>query len=332
MRILFPLIFAIFLFLVFSSWKHVVVDTDPRAEALTFLKDVSQGGLAKTVKHFGGNTCRCPAKGGWGSYLIYQSGAESNLAFMTGHPFATGTPSAHVLVNDRPALLPWQKPQDYVIDVPIAFDAHAYAPLFLPLPMAYGDKMTKDQLDDFIKDPDKDAWKGFTLRMRPSIEPGAIAPPKEPLPEDAADEFKDLKKPAEDKDSKNKTAEEKDDASTEEAVKKALGADAAKYLKPKDAGPVVDADGKVIPADKVAALLPHLRSAIMRLHVVRRGEVNDWTIYHFGLMYPVLDFNDGREVKLTHDRRPDWLPKDPTQGTRIHPNQPEEWLRNETTE
>ncbi|HEY9772345.1 MAG TPA: hypothetical protein V6C81_00895 [Planktothrix sp.] len=310
MRVLFPLIFVFILFLVFSSWKHTVVEADPRAEGVAFLKDVRDGGLAKSVKHFGGNTCRCPAKGGWGSYLIYVSGQEPNLAFMTGHRFTFGDPVMTRMKNDRKALSPWQKPEDFAIDIPIAFDNKVYAPLFLPLNMAYGDKMTQAQLDEFLKDPDKDAWKGFTLRMRPSLKPGAIAPPNEPLPKTAAEEFKDLEK---------KPAEEKDEASTEDAVREALGAKALKYLKPKDAGAVVDADGKPVPTDKVEAELPHLKSATLRLHVVRRGALNDWTIYHFGLMYPVLEFNDGREVHLEHDRRPSSLPRDPTQGEPVSP-------------
>jgi hypothetical protein len=199
------------------------------------------------------------------------------------------------------------------VDIPITFDPKKYAPLFLPLPMAYGEQMTEAQLNDFIKDPDTDAWKGFTLRLRPSLKPGAIAPPSEPLPAKVQDEFKDLqpKKPGQ---------EEKDEESTEDAVRKVLGAEAAKYIQPKDAGPVVDADGKPIPTEKVESMLPHLTSAIIRLHVVRRGAVNEWTIYHFGLMYPVLQFNDGREVKLVHDRRPGYLPKDPTQGDPIETN------------
>jgi hypothetical protein len=288
-----------------ASWKHTVIDSDPSQEGIAFLKDVRDGGLAKSVKHFGGNTCRCPAKGGWGSYLIYVSGQEPNLAFMTGHPFQFGQPVMSRMHNDRKSLLPWQKPEDFAIDVPIAFDKNTYAPLFLPLAMAYGDQMTQAQLDDFIKDPDKDAWKGFTLRMRPSLKPGAIAPPSEPLPPSAVDEFQDLKK---------KPDEGKDEASTEDAVREALGAKALKYLKPKDAGAVIDAEGKPVPREKVESMLPRLKSAILRMHVVRRGAVNDWTIYHFGLMYPVLVFNDGHELKLTHDGRPTSLPKDPTQG------------------
>jgi hypothetical protein len=310
MRLLFPLVFVFILFLVVSSWTHIVVDADPKDEAVAFIKDVRDGGLAKTVKHFGGNTCHCPAKGGWGSYLIYKSHQEPNMAFLVGHPFEFGQPTKLRMTNDRMALLPWQKPQDFAVDLPIAFDPKKYAPLFLPLPMAYGKKMTESELNDFIKDPDTDAWKGFTLRLRPSLKPGAIAPPAEPLPPQAQDEFKDLqpKKPGE---------EEKDEESTEDAVRKLLGAEAAAYIQPKDAGPVVDANGKEIAQDKVEAMLPHLKSAVLRLHVVRRGAVNDWTVYHFGLMYPVLEFNDGREVKLVHDRRPGNLPKDPTQGEPI---------------
>lgn len=215
--------------------------------------------------------------------------------------------------NDRKALLPWQKPEDTAVDVPITFNAKVYSPMFLPLPMAYGQSMTEDELKEWLKDPDKDAWKGFTLRFRPSLKPGAIAPPDEPLPPEAATEFQDIKNKvieAHEHDHDKKPPEE---TSTEDAVKQALGAKATQYLKPKDAGPVVDQSGKPIAGETIESMLPRLKSAILRLHVVRRGSVNEWTIYHFGLVDPVLLLADGTELKLVHDRRPSYLPKDPTQ-------------------
>jgi hypothetical protein len=314
MRLLFPLLILIFICIIANGFMKITVGADPKDEARQFISDVREGGLAKTVKHFGGNTCRCPFKGGWGSYLIYVSAQEPNLAFMTGHPFEFGAPSMVRLKNDREALLPWQKPEDTAVDVPITFNPKVYAPLFLPLPMAYGETMTEDQLNQWLKDPDKDAWKGFTLRFRPSLKQGAIAPPNEPLPPQAATEFQALNSKAQDA-HKSETQKklQQEETSTEDAVRKALGNKATEYLKPKDAGPVVDQSGKPIATDKIESELPRLKTAILRLHVVRRGSINDWTIYHFGLVNPVLLMADGTDFKLVHDRRPDYLPKDPTQ-------------------
>lgn len=317
MRFLYPLIIFTMAIIVGVSWWRIILQADPKVEGVAFLDDVRKGNLAKTVKHFGGNVCHCPAKGGWGSYLIYASGQEPNLAFMEGHPFTMGVATVTHLKNERLALLPWQKPEDVAFDVPITFDPTEYAPYFLPLPMAYGDQMNIAELNEFLKDPDKDAWKGFTLRFRPNIMPGAVAPPNQEVP---LDEFQAMQKKNDTKsgaplDGKPAPSlgDKLDNPSTEDAVKEALGARAAHYLKPHDAGAVVDEKGNVIPSEQVQKMLPRLKTAIMRLHVVRRGNVNDWTIYHFGLMYPVLVTPDGKEIHLTHDKRPDYLPKDPTQ-------------------
>jgi hypothetical protein len=299
MRFAYPLLFILLAIVSASTWIYSLAFADPKDEAITFLTDIKSGKLAKSVKHFGGNVCRCPAKGGWGSYLIYQSGQEPNLAFMTGHDFAMGKPTSIPIANTKAYLVPWERPEDFAVDVPVSFDPKQYTPVFLPLPMAYGKKMTEAEFDKFLQDPDNDSWKGFTLRFRPSIKPGSIAAPTEPLPPEAATEFealrKDGKKPEEEK------QPPKD--STDDAIKAALGEDSTEYLHPKEAGPVVKTDGTVIPAEQIEARLPRLKSATLRLHVVRRGQIKDWTIYHFGLMNPIL-IENGKEIALKHDRRP----------------------------
>lgn len=288
------------------TWMNNFVLLDPKDEAMSFLTDVRSGSLAKSVKHFGGNACHCPAKGGWGSYLIYASGQEPNLAFMTGHPVEFGQPKETPMQNVKKTLLPWEKPEDAAIDVPITFDPAKYAPLFLPLPMAYGHPMKIAEFNDFLKDPDKDSGRGLTLRLRPSIKPGSIAAPDEPMPPETATEFEALNKDRKDNNdkSKNTDATSKNTDATTEDIKKTLGAEAAEYLIPKDAGDVLLADGSVMPPDQVAAQLPRLKSAVLRLHVVRRGKLKEWTIYHFGLMHSVLVEGD-REIPLMHDRPPE---------------------------
>jgi|LakMenEpi03Aug12_release.lakeMendotaPanAssembly.Ray.scaffolds.fasta_scaffold413636_1 hypothetical protein len=298
MRFAYPLLFILLAIISASTWISSLVFADPKDEAITFLTDIESGKLAKTVKHFGGNACRCPAKGGWGAYLIYQSGQEPNLAFMTGHDFAIGKPTSTKMENTKSYLVPWERPEDSAVDVPISFDAARYSPVFLPLPMAYGKKMTEEEFDKFLQDPDKDSWKGFTLRFRPSIKPGSIAPPTEPLPPEAATEFEALQK-----DGGKHSADTQPKESTDDAIKEALGDAATDYLHPAEAGPVVRADGSTIPWQEVESKLPRLKNTILRLHVVRRGQIKDWTIYHFGLMDPVL-VEGGKEIHFTHDRRP----------------------------
>ncbi|MFX5252882.1 hypothetical protein ABTD06_19220, partial [Acinetobacter baumannii] len=62
---------------------------------------------------------------------------------MLGHPFEAGAPNATPVNNKREALLPWQVPEDFLVDFPIKFDAQSYEPYFLPLKMAYGKDMTQ---------------------------------------------------------------------------------------------------------------------------------------------------------------------------------------------
>ncbi len=301
MRFAYPLLFILLAIISASTWISSLVFADPKDEAITFLTDIKSGKLAKTVKHFGGNACRCPAKGGWGSYLIYQSGQEPNLAFMTGHDFEIGKPTATKMENTKTYLVPWERPEDSAVDVPISFNASRYSPVFLPLPMAYGKKMTEAEFAKFLQDPDNDSWKGFTLRFRPSIKPGSIAPPTEPLPPEAATEFEALQKNGGKKASEEKLPPKE---STDDAIKEALGDEAAAdYLHPTEAGQVVKEDGTVIPWEQLEGKLPRLKNATLRLHVVRRGQIKDWTIYHFGLMDPVL-VESGKEIHFTHDRRP----------------------------
>ncbi len=207
------------------------------------------------------------------------------------------------LKNNVAAAIPWQKPEDTQVDLPLTFKANTYQPLFLPLAMAYGQKMKESEFDEFLKDPDNGAWKGLTLRLRPGLKPGLTDPPKEPLPKSVDEQFKPTTSSTLATPSSNDN-EAEDEARSEEAIKDALGAQATAYLHPKDAAPVVNAAGAVIPADKIQAQLPRLQSAVLRLHVVRRGAVNEWTIYHFGLIDPVLEFADGHRVALEHYLRP----------------------------
>lgn len=302
-RLLYPLFFICLLVISAYTWMTNFVLLDPKDEAVSFVKDVRDGSLAKTVKHFGGNACHCPAKGGWGSYLIYISGQEPNLAFMQGHPFQMGEAKDTPMHNRHSTLLPWEKPEDAAVDIPVTFDPAKYAPLFLPLQMAYGYPMKVDEFEQFLQDPDKESGRGLTLRLRPSIQPGSIAPPKQELSLEALAEFEDLRK------QKSAAEKKKYDELTSDLVK-TLGPEATKYLVPKDASPVLLADGKVMPPDEVAQKLPRLKSAVLRLHVVRRGKLKEWTIYHFGLMNPVLTEGD-REIALKNDRPSEEPPPPP---------------------
>ena len=181
MRILYPLLVLVILAIVLFTMMSGGSEADPKTTAKQFLTFIQKGDYKGTVDMFGGNTCRCPKKGGWVSYLVYASAQEPNLAFLMGRPFKYSNLQETAIKHpDKNAvtILPWQKPEDVVVDLDLTFDQSRYAPMFLPLNMAYGIPMSEAEFAAFIKDPDKDSRKGFALRLRPSIAPGAIERPE----------------------------------------------------------------------------------------------------------------------------------------------------------
>jgi hypothetical protein len=324
MRLAYPILLLVLVALIASTWMSSNVLSDPEIEAVGFLDDVRQGDIVKAVRQFGSNACRCPAKGGWVSYLIYKSGQEQNLAFMLGHPFEAGKTKDSPIQNGKEAVIPWQKPEDFAVDVPISFKKEQYMPYFLPLKMAYGKDMTEEEFNHFVENPDEDSWKGFTLRLRPGIAKNSIQAPVVDVPKELALQFVSLtgeteqaklaanalkKSQAESASIAHGTTDDtaQEDSSTElqnDDIKKALGDEATEYLVPQEAGHVLNAQHQAIPDEQVLKRLPQLQSAQLRLHVVRRGKLQRWTIYHFGFMYPKLLLSDGKVLPLVHDQRP----------------------------
>lgn len=314
MRFAYPILLLVLMAIIASTWMSSNMLSEPDAEGMTFLDYVRQGDVVKSVRQFGSNACRCPAKGGWVSYLIYKSGQEQNLAFMLGHPFETGKPKDSPIQNGKEAVLPWQKPEDYAVDVPITFKTEQYMPYFLPLKMAYGKDMTEDEFNHFLVDPDEESWKGLTMRLRPGLAKGSIKPPVVEVPKDLALQFISLTGETEQvkmasEALKRSNAESAaiahhttDDTNvSDEDIKKALGDKATEYLIPQEAGRVLNAQGQPLSEEEVLKRLPRLQSALLRLHVVRRGKLQRWTIYHFGFMYPKLLLADGKILPLVHD-------------------------------
>lgn len=308
MRFVYP---AIVLSVFALSMCLLVMNTvfvSPKEEAFAFLENLKHNELSRAVKRFGGNVCRCPAKGGWGSYLIYVSAQEPNLAFTVGKSFSVGEPKIHKVNHPKKKAVTvfWETPEDTVVDVPIKFEKND-RPFFLPLKMAYGYKMTEEELIAFSKDPDHEAYKGFYLRLRPSIEKNAILPPKGAISEEAELEFQAILKDKSRLLKKDKDALELERRQNEQAaqeLREMFGDEAADYVEPKDAGPVVKADGTEMSKEEIEKLLPRLDNCLVRLHVVRKGQLRDWTIFHFAVIANIMDMPDGTQLKLKHSQAP----------------------------
>jgi hypothetical protein len=306
MRFLYPLII---LFVFALSMGLLVANTvfvSPKEEALAFLDDIKTADLSRAVKRFGGNVCRCPAKGGWGSYLIYVSAQEPNLAFTVGKNFKVGEPKIHQVNHPAKYNVPWERPEDTVVDVPVKFEKND-RPYFLPLKMAYGYKMTEEELRAFAKDPDTEAYKGFYLRLRPSIEKDAIMPKKGSISQEAELEFQAIlrdKSRLLKKDEEALAREKRQNDQAAQELREIFGDEAADYVEPKDAGPVVKPDGSEMSKEEVLKLLPRLDSCMVRLHVVRKGQLREWTIFHFAVISNILDLPDGSQLKMKQSQRP----------------------------
>jgi len=187
MRIFYSLFLLSVLAVVVCVMYQTNNEIDPKQTQKLFLEYIQKGDYKNTVEQFGGNKCRCPKKGGWVTYLVYASAQEPNIAFLMGKPFDIGTAVNQPLKNAKQVggfNLPWEIPEDSVIDVPISFDEKKYMPLFLPLDMAYGEDISLERFNQFLDNPnknanpDKDAWVRFTLRLRPSLAQGTVARPE----------------------------------------------------------------------------------------------------------------------------------------------------------
>jgi hypothetical protein len=295
---------AIFLIVAFTALKISPDEDTPAKYAKQFLNHLQDGDYPSAVSTFGGNICRCPADLGWVSYLIYGSGEDPNLAFMMGKRFVRGgfdiKKMRSTVDKSKQTLL--ERPQDFEVDVPLSFDPVIYAPYFLPLDMAYGIPIKESDLNSFVADPDKDCWKALTLRMRPSLNAGTVA-----IPDDAKKQIDHYMKDKRAREKEEREYGEKHkNTATQTATEVAAGlakealaeAENSKYLIPKDAGDVLGADGKPIAKDLVASRLPRLKSALLRLHMVRRDPVEPFTVFHFVVSDPVLLLPQNGDYKI----------------------------------
>jgi hypothetical protein len=285
-----PTLFLILAFLVLQSLFSKAQQMSPDKEAVSFLADIQSGNASKVVRHFGTNVCHCPKKKGWGAYLAYQTDEEPNLAFLLGHPFSIVHINKRAIASSPQARhgVPWEAPEDYLVNVQIGFDKSKYSPYFVPLAMAYGKTMTNEELDNFLAHPEYEFWKSFSLRLRSGLETDAIKFDTGNIDQDVTAEFKFL----------GPKAEELKDKQTSKQISKEIGKEKSWYLAPKDAGAIIMPSGTIIKAGQISNKLPRLISTVIQLKVVRSAKMQPWSIAEFALKYPVLEKSNGQFVKL----------------------------------
>lgn len=222
----------------------------PQTAAESFLTKINAGDANGAVQMFGDNTCKCPPRGGYESYLNYGM-QEPNLAFLVGRPFTFKSGKTTPVNLAIPYVFPWDKPSTAYVDVDLSFTDNQ--PYFLPLAMAYGLPMTEAQFNEFLNEPTKDAWKGLSQRLRSTTAPGVI--PSSGSTEKNIPPRKDLDN--------------------------LLSPEMMPFLQAKDAGNVILPDKTKMPDSDVEAKLPRLSSATLRLRVVKSGQLKPWLINKF---------------------------------------------------
>lgn len=244
------LIFAICSVLFIAAAFMLPTVDFPQTAAESFLSKLKTGDTASVLEMFGDNTCKCPPRGGYESYLQYGS-QEPNLAFLVGKPFSFTAGKVIPVDIAIPYVFPWDKPITTYVDVDMTFKADA--PYFLPMEMAYGMPMTEAQFMEFLNKPETNAWKGFTQRLRPSLAPGVV-------PAKSNSDTKTFSKGE---------------------LENLLSPEMIPFLRAKDAGDVLLKDKSKLPQSDIAAKLPTLTKATLRLRVVKSGQLKPWMINKF---------------------------------------------------
>lgn len=271
LKVTFAIVFLAVVSLVFSGLGASKPDPPPAAQK--FLKHIQDDNYEAAVRDFGGNTCRCPAKLGWVSYLIYSSGEEPNLAFLMGQKFELGAIRVKKIESKVVAKTVLDNPEDFEVDIPLKFKEGVYQPYFLPIDLAYGHEISQSELQNYLSNPDKEAWKAISLRLRRGIAAGSIAEPGETIAR--------LKRNDEDE---NKG----ENVSAAQLAREMFGEEAGKYSQPTDCGKVRKADGSYFSESELESNLPRLTGLELRLHMVRVDNRHPFTIFHFYLADPVL--------------------------------------------
>jgi hypothetical protein len=285
-------------------WAISLTSSTPQKTAKEFLEVLQSGNLSRAVEFFDLNNCQCVAKGGWGSYLIYQSGHDPNLAFLVGHRFRIGELRLVPIQRKWKPALPGTQPESSIVNILLEFDPHEYSPLFLPLPLAYGSDMSWNDFKKFTSDPANGMGRGFTLRLRPSLKPGSIKTNLATIDPRARARFAALDgEPASAAQGQPATGAPPMDkeSSAQDLLVKALKQQNSKYYAPRDAGKVLK-DGVAVPFETLEKELPRLKSTILSVNFSRSGALHNWSIFRFAFMQPTFLDEHGKVFDLAPSR------------------------------
>jgi len=230
------------------------------AELITqrFLKRLQSGDVASAKRLLEGDKWRAKPSGGDDVYFAYESGQEPNFAFLIGRPFEIGPLSIREGRSD------WYLLDGTVyttVTAPLRFRADRYRPFLLPPPLAFGRAMAFVAFVGFTVAPERE-HDAFTLRLRPSVEPGLIQPPGPRVAPPPPPPGPPGARPA----------------GAVPSIGTTLGLPVAR-----DPGSVVLPTGERLSPEQLTAFLPRLAAITLELQVTRRGRLAAWEIslFHF---------------------------------------------------
>ncbi len=250
------------------------VAAEPESAAIEFVQHLQRNDLdgAKRILENSGYRYRHP--GGDDVYFVYESGYDPNLAFLIGRRYVIGTPAGRQQRSD------W-----YLLDgtiyatvaVPLRFET--YRPWVLPAPTAFGRPTDFSTFMNFVVAPAANP-ELLSLRIRPSLEPGLIQPPKPrfvaPPPPVVP--------------------------GGRAAVPQPAGVDTYGALtgsRPVDPAPVVLPSGEPLSAAQMGRLLPRLGGITLNLSLIRWGRFSAWKIVRWNFTDAVLLTEKGEITIVT---------------------------------
>jgi hypothetical protein len=227
---------------------------NPGTSAREFLQALETGETQLAISFFGSNKCSCSGAG-WQQLTIYDRGLEPNVAYLVGTPVTVSRTAARA-----------KAPDELTRIVHLKLNFSSRKPYFLPLPSAYGWNISEAEFNKFLADPSVDAWKGFSLRLRPSLEPGLI---KNPKPQDP-----------------DKTATDPEIANNQ------LAPELLSFLRPTDPGEIVTGANHS-PMNTKSKTLPVLDSVEMVFKLTKSDPsiFGKWSIARFYYSNPIISAN-----------------------------------------
>jgi len=258
----------------FIAWfaPAIARGADAERTAKDFLRHLQRGELERAKGLLDNSGSRYRHQDGDDIYFTYESGYEPNLAFLVGHPFAIGAQSVKEQRSD------WYLLDGTIYaDVALPLRFESYRPWVLPVPIAFGRAMDFNDFINFVIAPGANL-EHLSLRIRPSLEPGLIKPPRS--------QFVAPPPPP--------TAPGGGALAVQSAPFSVYGS--LFGSRPVDSGPVVLPSGEKLDTGQMMRFLPRLSAMTLNLALIRAGRFSSWGVVRWNFTSATLITEKGAVV------------------------------------